>query len=253
MRKLSLEEVKKIQVEMLVDFDSFCRKNNITYFLAYGTLLGAIRHKGYIPWDDDIDVMVPRPEIEKLVKSYHSDKYAIIDTDNDSLYEFPYPRMVSKNTFLKKGFFARTYGVFIDIYPIDAFPASEEGIQKYRDDLEKVRKVRAFWIRLRNKVFKYLPISWFPFVREYTKKHREVFRSIPYHTSCLVHACNASNTPLNKYIFEDRVEVEFEGNSFFAPVGWDEFLKNSYGDYMQLPPEEQRHPYHGSGNYYIID
>ena len=98
-KKLTLSEIKALQLEMLIDFDKFCRENNITYFLSYGTLLGAVRHKGYIPWDDDIDVMVPRTEIEKVRILYKSDRYKIADANNEPNYEYPYPRLIDMKTY----------------------------------------------------------------------------------------------------------------------------------------------------------
>lgn len=252
MRNLSLEEVKKIQVEMLVDFDTFCRKNNITYFLAYGTLLGAIRHKGYIPWDDDVDVMVPRTEIKKVVKSYHSDRYAIIDTSNDSAYEFPHPRMIDKKT-IKKAGKTYTYGVCIDIYVIDGIPTINSERIIYKENVRKLRSKRLFLIKARNFLRKYIPVKSLPFLHYLTRRHEEELAAYPYSSAELVHVFDIDAKPMKKEIFGGKEVVDFEGHKFFAPIGWDEFLKNSYGNYMQLPPEEQRHPYHGSENYYITD
>ena len=73
MKELTIEEHKKLALDILIDVADFCEKNGIRYFLAYGTLIGAIRHKGYIPWDDDIDIMIPRPDYDKFLKLY-SDK-----------------------------------------------------------------------------------------------------------------------------------------------------------------------------------
>jgi len=252
-RKLSLDEIKQIQVEMLVDFDAFCRKNNITYYLAYGTLLGAVRHKGYIPWDDDVDVMVPRPEVERLKKLYTSSNYKIIDTDNDPNYEFPYPRLVATKTFQKKGIIARTHGVFIDIYTIDACPVNGLALSEYRKKIEEIRKKRWMWIRLRNKLYKYIPINRFPFVKKYTLAHRNIYMSVPYDSSDVVHACYSSHIPLQKKWLSSKVEVEFENHLFYAPAQWDEVLTNFYGNYMQLPPIDHRRPYHNTDTYYIYE
>ena len=96
-----------------------------------------------------------------------------------------------------------------------------------------------------------MPINRFPFVKHYTLKFEKALSAVPYDSSKYVQVFNPFHDPLKKEIFDGYVDVDFEGHKFMAPKGWDEFLTNSYGNYMELPPEEDRHPYHGTDSYYL--
>ena len=246
-RKVTDEESKQIRLDILREVDVFCRNNHLTYFLAYGTLLGAIRHKGYIPWDDDMDIMMPRKDLEIFKKMFDSDKYKFLDIDTESGYEFPFPRISYNNTFDKRGLTAKYYGVNIDVYPIDGLPEDDNKIRLFFAKYKSLLKQRRFWMRVRRKIIKCLPLKTIPFIKFLTKRCIDWTKTYDMNNSSkvMVSDCRV----FNKKLFDGIVEVSFEGYSFYAPIGYDEFLKTSYGDYMQLPPEDQRHPYHG-GNYY---
>lgn len=250
-KHLSLEEVKELQITMLKEFDYFCRKHNITYYLAYGTLLGAIRHKGYIPWDDDIDVMVPRDQIDRLKNLFKSERYKLIDVDNAVSHYFPFPRLIDTWTFSKKGIKATSCGVNIDVYIIDAMPDDMVELERFRRRIRKIQKKRLFLIRVSNKLYQYLPIKSFPFIKYYTKKYDAELRKYDYKRASLVHVMDVFHEPLKKEWFQNSVEVEFEGLKMMAPDGWHDILTRFYGDYMKLPPEEDRHPYHGTENIFL--
>ena len=96
--EIPLEEVRKIQMDMLAEMDAFCKKHHLRYSLAYGTLLGAIREKGFIPWDDDMDVMMPLPDMQVFKKTFHSENTRISDFETNKDYQFPFPRLVHKHT-----------------------------------------------------------------------------------------------------------------------------------------------------------
>lgn len=250
-KKLSLNESKKLQIEMLCEFDRICRANDITYFLAYGTLLGAIRHKGYIPWDDDIDVMVPRPDIEKLEKAFKDCRYKLANVNNTKNYEFPFPRLLYPKTYRKFGKSKKHYGLFIDIYPIDGYPSDEAGLKKYRKLIHRFRSPRLFLIRLRNYIWRKLAIDLVPFIKFFTSGHARALALCDYDSSTKVAVFAPFDTPFDKELFEKVTEVEFEGKKYFAPAEWDKILTHWYGNYMQLPPIEKRKPYHGNDNIYI--
>lgn len=251
-KKLSLDEVKKRQIRMLEIFDKFCRAHEIPYFLSYGTLLGAIRHKGYIPWDDDVDVMVPRPYINQLVHSFNDYNYSLLSVENCPNYDFPYPRIVDNSTFSKIGPKAKIYGINIDIYPIDAYPNDKKEEIEYRNKIYKAKKLRLFVLKWLKRLVARIPIPYWPVARPFVRKHEKALASADYQLANKVHVFQLETEPLEKSLFEERVEVEFEGRKYFAPKNWDAVLRNWYGDYMQLPPEDKRHPYHGTENIYLI-
>lgn len=247
-KKVTWDESRKIRFNILLEVDSFCRKNHLTYYLAFGTLLGAIRHKGYIPWDDDTDIMMPRKDLELFKQTFKSTLLKFSDIDTESGYEYPFPRITYNDTFEKKGKKAIYYGVNVDLYPIDGLPESPKQIDMFFKKYNFLLVVRRFLIRIRNKLIKILPIKSIPFVKFLTKRCVEYIKSYDFDYSSKVMVIDDYRV-YNRDIFNGSVEVEFEGEKFMAPVGWDEFLRTRYGNYMELPPENQRHPYHG-GDYY---
>ena len=99
MKELSLQEIKQVELEILKEFNSFCEENNIRYFLAFGTLLGAIRYKGFIPWDDDVDVLVPRDDYNRLLKQFqNNEKYCLYAFERDKKYSFPFAKLCDMKT-----------------------------------------------------------------------------------------------------------------------------------------------------------
>ena len=132
MKKLTLDEVKKIQLEILAYIDSFCKKNNISYFINYGTLLGAVRHKGFIPWDDDIDISMDREHYNMFIEKFNQDssKYKILSLDTDKAYFNNFIKVVDTTTKIVDNRNYKTFscGVFVDIFPMDKFGKLEATI-----------------------------------------------------------------------------------------------------------------------------
>lgn len=251
-KHLSLEEIKNLQIEMLKYFDQFCRANGITYYLSYGTLLGAARHKGYIPWDDDVDVMVPRYEIERLKQIFPKEgRYRIASVDTDKNYNLSYPRVIDTQTYAKIGVFGRTYGVNIDIYPIDAYPLKENDYPEYIQNIKELSAKVELIKKWTKRAVRYFPLPMFSLIRNMEKSLAMAYGANDFETATKVHVCDLNPEPINKSLFEEKVEVEFEGQLYYAPIGWESILRIWYGDWTQLPPEEKRHPYHGTTNLYL--
>ena len=136
MQKMRLKDIQSVSLEVLKDVHDFCITNDIRYSLAYGTLIGAVRHQGFIPWDDDIDIFMPRPDYEKFCKIYPSEKYKLISSyDQDSYLAFS--RVCEMDKTLVKEFVPWCKcdtGVWIDVFPLDgAEENKEEWDARYRE------------------------------------------------------------------------------------------------------------------------
>lgn len=252
MKEITLEERRQIQLHMLMEIDDFCRKHNIRYSLAYGTLIGAIRHKGFIPWDDDVDIMMPLPDMLKFKELFRSKTMCYCDVDTDSDYQYAFSRIANTQTYNKDGLISKTYGICIDLYPVLGLPDSIKGIKQFfkNADLELNRRLRI--IRFRSRMLRFLPIKSILGFNKAMRRYRDFLFQYPYDKTRYFFTNGGELEMRNVYdfdLFEDMVEVSFEGHNFLSVAHYDEYLRQFYGDYMQLPPEVDRVPYHG-GQYY---
>lgn len=261
MRKIGLEERKKIQLDMMCMIDKYCRNNNINYTLYYGTLIGAIRHKGYIPWDDDIDIAMPRPDYMKFISGFNQyNKYYYVIAPEINL-DFPptYANVCDKRTILFEGggkYRGIEMGIKIDVFPIDGIPNDENEYNLFRNriselsdvivvkkyNLPNIIHVRSFLYSLWRK----LRYSYLSF-RETQKSIINILKQYPYEESTIVDnvaypVYRRERAP--RKIFEEYIDVDFEGMKFRSVKEYDALLRQIYGDYMQLPPEEQRTQHH---------
>jgi len=256
-RLITFEEQKQIQFEMLQEIDSFCRVNGIRYSLAFGTLLGSIRHQGYIPWDDDIDIMMPLPDLLRFKNSFYSENLKYCDVDTEEYYLFPFSRVAHKNTFKKRGICFKSYGVCIDIYPIISLPSSRLEQNVFFEKAEMLQKKRLFFIRLRSCLIRVFPIKTIIGFKRKMKSYRDfILFSNDYIDGKDAYYIIAGPLSLrermtyNKDMFSRMSIGWFEGKEFPIIADFDYFLTLRYGDYMSLPPENQRHPYHGDRFYW---
>lgn len=250
MKTIELEERKSLQLEMLNDIACFCEKNNIKYCLAYGTLLGAIRHKGYIPWDDDIDIHMPRPDYNRFVQAYRSENcfYEVLDQEKTVGYNLPFAKVHDKRTVIIEELYKQDkYGIFIDIFPIDGLKEKQQAYKsvRWRRILNAkkavINKGRAFSknvLMLMAKVF-LLPLS----EKFILQKINRIITQYDY-AKC-VRVCSMCSQLAYKEIFDSNlfdnyIKVDFEGYKFNAPKDYDIYLRVNYGNYMQLPPKEKQ-------------
>lgn len=254
-----IRELQKIEFDILCDIDRFCRENDIHYFLAAGTLLGAIRHKGFIPWDDDIDIGMLRPDYEKFIAKYKSDKNELWWYGNTPKYFFPYAKVVAKGTLLTGGDFPYLgCGVFVDILPYDEIEDSQSkwkrAINRWAiiNQILTLRNIRLFrkgrsllkqFVVFLRAPLRLIPNRWF-----LSWLDRKIVRGKMDGPHKIAHLVSGAMYGLreihNSDIFNDFITVSFEGKSFFAPKGWHDFLKDLYGDYMKLPPAEKQKAHH---------
>lgn len=267
MKELNLQEIQTITLDILKEFDVFCRKHDLTYYLAWGTLIGAVRHGGFIPWDDDIDVFMTRPDFERFQKEY-------IDNGIYKLYsikrqkEYYYTHMKLCNT--------RTYqvlplgetdprGVDIDIFALDG---QDGDVNIAKNEFDKLHKKFIKNILEPNR-WRYLPATSLKnkirlmlvsigvksgILNLAAQRLDKAFSKRDYEKSERVGATHAlfsgSYLSWDKAVFDDVIEMKFEDTTFYAPKNYDTILRVTYGDYMQLPPKEKRKSTHQE-KYYL--
>lgn len=260
-RSISIEEIKKIETDILDEVVAFCNQNGLRYFLAYGTLLGAVRHKGFIPWDDDIDIHMPRPDYEKFIRTYNkqNNDSIVIAPENDTKYRLPFAKVYRKGTIVKEfSFKPNTFGVFIDIFPLDGFVSNEQAhrcgqMRRYmhvknsviKSDMRISRKIRLCITKLI-----LLPFSLGYMIR----KIKSIATQQAYDNSEQVFSSYsrlAAKEIFPRAIFDSHKTIVFEGKEYRAPLDCNLYLRNLYGNYMALPPKEKRISTHNSKAWYI--
>lgn len=253
MKEVTVDERKRIQLQMLMEIDEFCRKNNIRYTLAYGTLIGAIRHQGFIPWDDDVDIMMPLPDMLRFKESFKSNNMLYVDVDTDDMYQYAFSRIVHKGTYTKQGVMYSLGGVCIDLYPILGLPSSLDEVNDFLKQASNELTKRMRFIRLMNFIRRFLPIRTIPGFHKAMKRYRDFLFQFPYEGTRYYFTNGGELEMRNVYdfdLFQNIIDVPFEGHVFNAVSCYDHHLRHFYGDYMQLPPEDKRVPYHGDQYYW---
>lgn len=265
-KKINIKELKKIQLNILNYVDKFCRENNINYWIDCGTLLGAVRHKGYIPWDDDIDIGMLRDDYINFMNSFNKNNdsnYKFHCYELDKNWYYPYGKVLAEDTILyepdeETGIRS---SVYIDVFIYDNVLDDEKVISKMfkkRDIYTKLNnlqmnrhfvsssKQRYNWIRYPFHILMQL----FP-KRYFVKKNinnSTKFKDV--NTNVVGNFTSVTKMTCKKDIFKSFTQLEFEGKKYMAPIGYKEWLQNFYGDYMKLPPEEKRVSHHRFVAYY---
>ena len=229
-KPITLEERKSVQLEMLKEIDAFCRANDIKYSLAFGTLLGAIRHKGFIPWDDDVDIMMPLPDMLRFKELFHSESMKYCDVDTEKHFEYGFSRIANVKTYNKRGLIAKDYGICIDLYPLVAVPSDPKEYELFFKHASELNKRRFFFMKWNSRLIRFMPSN--PYGK--TGKYYVVAGPLSLR----------NRMSYDFDLFDELIEVVFEGNSFMAFSNYDYYLSLRYGNYMMLPPENERHPYH---------
>lgn len=259
MKVISLEEAKKVELEILLNVADFCDRHGLRYYLAYGTLIGAIRHKGFIPWDDDIDIQMPRPDYNKLIELYNREnenkQYFLIDPKSKNA-EHPYVKVVDNRTVKKElGTKKRSLlGVDIDIFPIDGMPSGQAEYDKWYTKLYRCYKRLQYsntaikGLKLKAKVHMLLYKPYALCRKGLMKKTEKLHALYPYEecerAGSMETIYSSKKNYMRKEYFDGYTLVEFEGHQFKAPKQYHEVLTCLFGDYMQLPPEEERVTHH---------
>ena len=256
MIELSVEDRKKLLLEMLLEIDSFCRVNGIQYFLTGGTLLGAIRHKGFIPWDDDIDIAMIREDYERFAETFN-EKYIghlkWIDLSNTENYYLPFGKIIDTRTSLFENIaYAIEIGIYIDIFPIDNLGDDEEIAA------EKINPIKALHVSKERSIIKNIAIllcKLYPcdgnkLAKKRDSKYKRIAKGNNGKYVANLYGAWGTKEITLKSNFDSALETDFEGHQFMIPVGYDNLLKDVYGDYMKLPPEEKRVSHHENKAYW---
>lgn len=255
-----LRNLQLIELELLLELDRICRKYGIKYTIIGGTLIGAVRNGGFIPWDDDADIAMLRPEYEKFRKACEEEldesKYYFQDHRNTTGYRWGYGKLRRRDTlFLREYQEHMPYqqGVFIDIFPHDGVP--DNYLARCIHNLHCTLIRKTLWSAVgrisdkkmfmkgifhllnsipEEKVKKYYE----KFIAKSNRKDSGMVRALMFPT------LNHKKYGYKKSWFLDNTELEFEGYRFMAMAGYKEYLEDAYGDYMVLPPVNQRkvHP-----------
>ena len=264
MKELSLREIQLAEFGVLQKLDALCRQLELRYYLFYGTLLGAVRHQGFIPWDDDVDVAMPRPDYEKLLDYCDQNAetlapFRLMHCRKDKEYIYPIARLCdTRYTVDYEGTVDYGLGLFVDLYPLDGCGDTEaeaRKIHKKNDTLQRLTHLAGtdkFHPSLKGgihrTVIKFLSYCYAKPLgaRHFALKAEKNSMALPFdeskYVSCTVwfdwFHC------FDKAILAEPTYLTFEEGQYSVPAGWDGLLKDWYGDYMQLPPEEQRVGHH---------
>lgn len=257
---LTLDEIHAVELSLLLKFDAFCKDYGLRYSLAGGTLLGAVRHKGFIPWDDDIDLCMPRPDWDRLVQIAQKDAipketgFEARPFFMTELSDTPLLKVVDPHWMVQAEAENEETNLWLDVIPVDGLPSDERDLSRLYSKARVLRKslmigtstAESGHSRAR-RAFKYITgpvLRAFNAVKYLGRALDVLARKIPYGSTPYVGVLTwglygtGERVPLAG--FEKMVGLEFEGREFSCMSCWDEYLSGIYGDYMQLPPEDQR-------------
>ena len=251
------EQTRKLQLEildLLVEFDRVCRKQHIQYYLSGGTLLGAIRHHGFIPWDDDADVEMFRDDYDKFRQicdqELQTDRFFFQDSTTDGNYHWTYGKLRKKHTrYIRtgQGHLKQQDGICIDIFILEN--ASDNRLVQRVTEIvtHGCRKMlwspvgavqgNTVWQRSMFKVLRHIPYQWILKVFDWTVGR---YRNKKTHHLGYFHT-NEKNYRFEKSWYSDCLLEKFENHEFYIPNGYQHILAGYYGNYMELPPENDRH------------
>ncbi len=258
MRKIEdIKEIREILLNLACEVKRICEENNLRYYLSGGTLLGAVRHKGFIPWDDDIDMHMPRPDYERFIEIYSKSggNNILYAQETNDKYLYSFIKIAAKNTLLyEKG--AKNgvdMGVYLDIFPIDGLGESMEDahkvFKKIKMPIDLLMSYRVDKWRKNVPFYKnclvcgaYLVAKLFGH-KYLSKKIKDLALTYKFDESSYVGSFvdEVGDRRIHKKEFYDgKCELEFEGITFSVPKEYKTILKMFYGDYMKLPPKEKQ-------------
>lgn len=245
-RKVTMAELRQIQLDILDKIHEFCIEEGLRYSLGGGTLLGAVRHKGCIPWDDDIDIMLPRPDYDRFLNEFEGmcPHYVVQHYKNDDNYPLPFAKVYDDRTILIDKYIST--GAFVDVFPIDGLP-DELSINSY---IKRMDNLIISVFRNTKSVTMYSS-----FLRRWIKRllfhshTKSVERLEAYLHSYDFDSSSYAGAIIGRYhekeymqskVFKKYVDINFESKTYKAIADYDLYLSKHYGNYMELPPKEKQ-------------
>jgi len=252
---LGKEQCRERQIKILKAVCDICDDNSIPYYICFGTLLGAVRHKGYIPWDDDIDIVLFRKDYIKLkdllMKQTKYEWLDYIDYEKEGYY-YTFAKAVDNSTVAKQDDNKTIYGIWVDIFPLDNIPDDKTERNKFIKKLIRRRAVIMSMTtdfkaekRIKHVFIKRILHFYSKFINKdkFLKNYLNLIEKYNNQDTKYVglgfssRICEGS---LKKEWFKERIDFEFENNLFKGPKEYDDLLKHLYGNYMELPPIDKR-------------
>ena len=255
-----ISEIQQMELGIMEYIHEVCHKIGVKYFLAYGSLIGAVRHQGFIPWDDDMDICMLRDDYEKLqdyMIAHPNERYELMSYKNNVNYVYPFMKVQDNHTYLVEEDVRidSDMGIYVDIFPVDGY----EDDQAFKDKMTKIIKKRQLSCytfkgitntkSVVNSIIRYISVIIFYFTNtnKYVSQIDELAKSRKVEDYELVDyvVYKDMNKPVWKREWLEQVEAgSFEGKKFMIPKHYHEILTSDYGNYMQLPPVEQQVSHH---------
>lgn len=243
-------DIKDIQAKMLgimLEIDRICKKYHLRYLLDGGTMLGAVRHRGFIPWDNDADVMMPRDDYEEFMKAAKDElrpPYIFQCMENTDGYPYNFGKVFDTQTTYTESFTANaqiSHGIYVDVFPMDYV---DENYLKHAEMIAHYTMLRYYKLGLahgaKRIIARFIPLS---FINKRATSHMKYY-GVRGKKVCKLCHHGKNKPPIDLDLFNETVEVPYENTMLRVPAAYDSFLTGRYGDYMQLPPEKDRIPCH---------
>lgn len=270
MKYLDANELKEIELRILKEIDAICEAQKIRYSLCAGTLLGAVRHNGFIPWDDDIDIMLPRPDFDRFIEYCKKNitTFKIVSCETSKGYADIMAKAYDPTTSIRensRNAILFDIGVWIDIFPVDGIGnTKDEAVRSFRSTaLLRGLLIARNWNVYRRSTshsWRTEPIRFILFIlsrfipsHQIIRKIKSKYSSLTFETQnfvgCLYGAYREREI-LPREVFAEYDRMQFEDSEYCCIRAYDRYLCSLYGDYMRLPPESKRHTHHDFDAWY---